>query len=209
MGKLFVCFLITSAFSTIVWGASTQDQWIPMDPTKRPQESLAPAKFSPPDTDSLNLDTSPVQPQHSSYFWTLDPKLGLGLGALVNSDRLNEPVISWMTAHVDINLLVSPTYRYNLQLLVLPSDSVFLSASWETTPSRKALRPFYGFGLAHQMIAHKEFSNLVEWDQYFLTLQAGIEYQLPSQNGVRAELKSFINRQDPSLLLNFSYLFNL
>jgi hypothetical protein len=209
MEKLLVCFLIISAFSTSVWAASTKDQWIPMDPPKNPKANSAPAKSSPPDTDSLNLDTNPIKPQSSSRFWTLDPKLGLGLGALINSDRLNEPVIGWMTAQVDLNLLVSPTYRYSLQLLVLPSDSVFLSASWEATPSRKALRPFYGLGLAHQMIANKEFSNLVEWDQYFLTLQAGIEYNLPSQNGVRAELKSFINRQDPSLLVNLSYLFNL
>ena len=68
---------------------------------------------------------------------------------------------------------------------------MFIGASWEFTPSRKRVRSYYGFGVAHLLVSNKQFSNLVDADSYYLTAQYGLEFLLANHHGWNVEIKGF------------------
>ena len=138
--------------------------------------------------------------------WPLRSQLIFSTGFFTPTDDFRQPPLDMLFFQVGMQFFTRPTYRYRIQTTLLPQEGLMVSGSWEYTPSRKVWRPYYGLGAAHKLLAQREFSNLVELSQYYVTAQAGLEYRLPGSGGLSFELKTYLGTEDAALQLSVGYI---
>ena len=148
--------------------------------------------------------TKKTKPAHRQ--WPLRSQLLFSTGLYTPTDSWSSKTLEMLFFQVGLQFLTRPTYRYRLQTTILPEEGLMVSGTWDYTPSRKMWRPYYGVGAAHKLLAQREFSNLVELSQYYVTAQAGFEYRLPNSGGLSFELKTFIGTEDRAVQISFGYI---
>lgn len=194
-----------TALSFSALGAQPRDHWLNVQSEKKEKNNQNKPNYP---YDSLE-STQDKRNFSTSVFWTLQPRLTLGGGFHADKTyfQTGQPNRWFITS--GLHFLNNPTYRINANLQLIQNNTLFASGSWDYTPSRKALRHYYGLGLAHRLISDKKFANFVEADSYFITASAGLEYLMKSKKGVACELKVFWGGSSYSLQLTFNYIIPL
>lgn len=183
----------------------SNDHWLKVE-TQKEQP-----KQSQKDTHLYDSLEAPIEtPAFASPgLWTLDTRVTAGFGFLADRAFWETGNSSRWFFNAGLQWRVRPWHRLSSQVLLLQNNTLFLSTSWDYTPSRTQFRPYYGVGLAHQVLASKQISNLLEIEQYYLTGKAGIEYLLESKHGLLAEAKLLLGTQSYALQVTFGYLIPL
>lgn len=154
-----------------------------------------------------SVDRAKLQADASAHRqWPLRSQLLFSSGFYTPAGSWNPRTLEMFFLQAGVQFVTRPTYRYRVQMTLLPEEGLMINGTWEYTPSRKVWRPYYGIGAAHKLLAQREFTNLVELSQYYVTAQAGLEYRLPKSGGLSFELKTFIGTEDSALQLSVGYI---
>lgn len=203
MTNCYALLLTLALFSFSAWAAPDKSplQVLEPDTQEERKQGLEEHHF-----DSLGSQKPNAPAQVLRRQWSLNPKMVLAPVLHGQSETPFNP--TWLGLHTQLQFAIDPTSRTAVQLTALPGEGLLVSGSWEYTPRRTAQRTYYGFGAAHKLIAEQQLSNLVDIDQYFLTLQAGYEHLLTARTGLQLEVKTFIGTQDWLYQISLGYVFS-
>ncbi len=138
--------------------------------------------------------------------WSKGPKAALSLGYFADQESIEKSKNNRFFVGASLRFLDRSWHRVALEGLWIQNNSVFLSGSWEYVPSRKPLRNYYGLGVAHKLVSSKEFRNLVELENYFVTASFGTEYLLQSTQALGAEIKGLLGTEAYAVQLSLRYI---
>lgn len=136
--------------------------------------------------------SAPSKKFAKTMMWSLRPKLSLSTGFHVDKAVLEDDKTNRFFFSAALRFHNRPAHRIAVNTQIMQNNSMFLGAAWELTPSRERARSYYGIGLAHLLVSEKEFSNLVEWDNYHLTAHYGYEVLLQNDRAWSVEIKGFL-----------------
>lgn len=199
-------FFLTLTIASTSLAAKKEDYWLKVESEeKKPEEVAEPATYP---FDSLGAQQTEKKFSEIG-FWSLKPKLVLAAGfhgdkAFFTEDRDNR----WFF-NTSLKFRNRPWHRWSGGVQLLQNNSLFVHGAWEYTPSRKAMRHYHGVGASLRLVSEKEFRNLVETDNYYFTVNTGIEFLQKSQRAWIVELKGMVSTEDYVLQLAIGYVFNI
>ncbi|MEM7647337.1 MAG: hypothetical protein AAF203_10540, partial [Pseudomonadota bacterium] len=138
--------------------------------------------------------------------WTLTPKLQLGGGFHADNELFEKSYADKFFGLVGLKFRNRPTNRLSTQALFIVNNSLLLNASYEFTPSRKQNRNYYGVGVSHLLVSDKEFANLVEFDNYFVTGTYGYESLFSDGRGYWFEVRGYLGDSRYAVQIQVGYI---
>ena len=199
--KVLVMFSLLSTLSFPLLAAKKDDHWYKVEPKQEEKKVKSGESYT---YDSLDNKSSNEKFSEVG-FWSLRPKFSLGTGLLTDGEFSDFPILF----NGSIYFSHHPWYRWSINALVVSDNSMLVNGSLEFTPSRKAQRFYYGFGIANQLVADKKFSNLVDIDNYFITGHYGLETLMRNGHGWSVEGKAYVNLSDFILQVGVNYIIPL
>ncbi len=197
---VFLLFFLQTGVYAL--GAQKDDHWYKVE-TKNDEKKSKNPEYYPYDSVEKG---APKKTFSEVGFWSLRPKLGLSGGFQGDKAVFTESRTDRFFINASVQFLTQPWYRVAAHFQLMQANSLFAGASLEFTPSRKRVRSYYGFGLAHLLVSKKQFSNLVEADSYYLTGNYGWEFLLRNQHGWNIELKAFWSGSNQALQVAVGYI---
>ncbi len=200
---LTLIFISTLPLASLA--AQKNDHWYKVESKKQEKKAKPKANYN---YDSVEKSNPERQFQNPGY-WSLRPKLSFSGGYHVDKAFLNEGKRNRLFFNTALQFRQRPWYRLTANALLLQNNSMLAGLSYEITPSRERVRTYYGVGVAHLLVAEKQFSNLVELDAYYATAQYGWEVLLPSKHGYNIEIKGFLSGNDYAIQISAGYIIPL
>ncbi len=197
-----VLLLIILQLSVSAMAAKNKDHWYKVE-SQQPEKKSKPRPFYP--YDSVEKD-APQKTFKEIGFWSLRPKLGLSGGFHADRSFFDNDDADRFFINSTIQFRTRPWHRWSANVQLLQNNSMFVGAAWEITPSRESARSYYGVGVAHLLVSRKEFSNLVEPENYAVTAHYGWEFLLSNQHGWNLELKAFWSGSNPAIQFAAGYI---
>lgn len=197
---LVILFFMQIGFSAMA--AQSKDHWYKVESQEEEKKTKTPDPYP---YDSVEKD-APTKVFREVGFWSLRPKLGLSGGFHADKSFFKEKENNRFFLNASVQFLTKPWHRVTANAQLIQNNSMFIGGSWEFTPSRKRIRNYYGLGLAHLLVSQKEFSNLVDWDHYYVTIKYGWEFLLANQYGWNAEIKGFWSGNNYAVQASIGYI---
>lgn len=194
--------LIFITLPSFALAAQKKDHWYKVESPKQERQNKKKDHYLYDSVEKSKMNRS----FEAENFWSLRPKISLGGGYHADKALFNEGKTNRFFINGSLAFRNRPWHRLVANILLLQNNSLFTGFSVEFTPSREKNRTYYGFGVAHQMVADKEFSNLVDVDNYYVTAQYGWEFLRPDSHGFSVELKGFLSSTNYAIQFGGAYI---
>ena len=188
--------------SNFSWAAPPKDHWYKVETPKKEKAKKTPRSHQQDSIEIQNIE-APVQ---KTILWNLEQKLLFGGGLLADRGTFEKNYWDRFFIMTGLRFRQRPTYRLSALAQLLQSNTFFLNANVDFTPSRKAKRTYYGFGVAHQLISEKEFANFVDRSNFFVTGHYGYEFLTSSRRGYSVEFKTFLGSENYAFQISIGFI---
>lgn len=200
--KQALLILLIFQFSFSALGAKSKKYWYKVESKKQEKKST---NQTPYPYDSVEKQL-PNKKFREIGFWSLRPKVALSGGFHADKAVFEDDKTNRFFFNSALYFRQRPWHRFAINALILQNNSAFVGGEWQFTPSRESSRNYYGAGIAHLLVSEKEFSNIVEFDAYYLTATFGREFLLQSQHAWFAEAKAYISSENYALQIGVGYI---
>ncbi len=198
--KLFfiLCFFIHD----LSWGAPPSKIPLKVE-TSESKTQPTPSADYPEDSVDPSMNSAPPKAQG---IWSLGAKGSILGGYFADQESIEQSKDNRYFLGLSLRFLDRSWHRVNIEALWVQNNNLIVSGSWEYVPSRKPLRTYYGLGFSQRLVSDKEFRNIIELENYYLTASVGAEYLLESRDAFGAELKGLVGTEDYAVQLTLRYI---
>lgn len=204
MSSWVISFILIISSSPAI-AAQSKDHWYNVE-TEKDEKEIKNVEEYPYDS----VDSPEPKPVFAkTYLWNLRPKVSFSGGFHADKRFFETGESNRFFLNTNLHFRNRPWHRWVANIQLMQNNSLFLGASWEMTPSRKASRFYYGGGLSHRLISEKELGNFVEGENFYVNLQLGREILLSKDRAWTVEIKGMASSDNHALQLSFGYLFTL
>lgn len=190
----------------ILLAAQNPNVWHKVESPKKEESSKKGPK--PHQFDSLE-DKFKFQKPRPQRLWPLNPRLNLSGGLQLEGDDSAPDQFGLLNGRIGVVFNTQANRRFAGGVALIQNREAMLNFDIQFTPSRTFSRFFYGFGIAHQLTADKELSNLLELENYFVTGLLGWEILLTKTQGVFFSTRGMASTGNQIVELNLGYTFKL